>query len=57
MSKLLIYVGITVGGIVGSYLPVVLFHADSFGIVSIVCGVSGSVVGLWAGYKASQYME
>lgn len=57
MSKTLIYIGITIGGIIGAYLPVMLFHASSFGWESIVCGALGSIIGLWAGYKASQFLE
>jgi len=55
--KILIYVGVTIGGIVGAYLPVILFHVDSFSIISILLGAVGSFVGLWAGYKLGQYLE
>ena len=54
MGKLLIYGGITVGSLVGSYLPVWLFHVDPFSVVSILFGALGSFIGLWAGYKAYQ---
>jgi len=52
--KLLIYIGITIGGVIGSYLPVWLFHADVLSVWSIVMGAIGSFVGLWVGYKAYQ---
>jgi phage tail tape-measure protein len=48
--KGLIYLGITVGGFAGSYIPV-LFGQDAFSVVSIIGGAIGSFVGLWAGYK------
>jgi hypothetical protein len=49
--KGLIYLGITVGGIIGSYIPVILFHQGSFSVSSIIGGAIGSFAGLWAGYK------
>jgi uncharacterized membrane protein YeaQ/YmgE (transglycosylase-associated protein family) len=51
--KGLIYLGITVGGIIGSYIPV-LFGQDGFSFISLVGGTIGSFVGLWAGYKIGQ---
>jgi uncharacterized membrane protein YeaQ/YmgE (transglycosylase-associated protein family) len=57
MSRLLIYTGITIGGLLGAYLPVWLFNANPFGIFSISMGIVGSFVGLWAGYKMYQNIE
>lgn len=54
MDKLFIYGGITVGSMVGAYLPVVLFHVSPLGIISILCGVIGSFIGLWLGYIGMQ---
>lgn len=54
MGKKYVYGGITVGSTVGSYIPVWLFHASAFGLASIIFGVIGSFVGLWAGYKVYQ---
>jgi hypothetical protein len=48
--KGLIYLGIFVGGAIGSYIPV-LFGQDVFSFVGIVGGAIGSFAGLWAGYK------
>jgi hypothetical protein len=48
--KSLIYIGIFVGGAIGSYIPA-LFGQDMFSFASIVGGLVGSVAGLWAGYK------
>jgi hypothetical protein len=55
LMKGLIYLGITVGGIIGSYIPV-LFGQDGFSFISLVGGTIGSFVGLWAGYKLGKYM-
>jgi hypothetical protein len=54
MDKLYIYGGIAVGGLIGAYIPVLLFKSNPIGFVSIICGAIGSLVGLWAGYKAMQ---
>ena len=54
MDKLFLYGGITVGSLVGAYIPVVLFNSSPFGLVSILGGILGSIVGLWGGYKAMQ---
>jgi hypothetical protein len=51
--KSLIYIGITVGGIIGGYIPV-LFGQDGFSFASFVGGTIGSFAGLWAGYKIGQ---
>jgi hypothetical protein len=54
MGKMFIYGGITIGSLIGSYIPVWLFHVDAFSAISIIGGALGSFVGLWAGYKANQ---
>jgi len=57
MGKLFIYGGIIIGGMIGAYAPVMLFHASSLGLASIVGGIFGSFAGLWAGYKAFQNFD
>ena len=52
-----IYIGLTVGGIVGGYLPVVLFHVSAFSWVSILLGFVGCVVGAWVGWKVTLWIE
>jgi uncharacterized membrane protein YeaQ/YmgE (transglycosylase-associated protein family) len=54
MGKLFIYGGITVGGLIGAYLPVWLFHVDALSLWSILMSAVGSFIGLWIGYKANQ---
>jgi hypothetical protein len=49
--KALIWIGITVGGLLGGWLGAMLDHGNSLGGWSIFLGTVGSVVGLWAGYK------
>ena len=55
--KLFIYVGITIGGALGAYLPVWLFKVDAMSLWSILLGAVGSLAGLWAGYKFGQYVD
>jgi hypothetical protein len=57
VEKLTIYIGLTIGGIVGGYLPVVLFRAGTFSLVSLVCGFIGCIVGAWLGWKLTQWIE
>lgn len=54
MEKLYLYGGITLGGILGSYIPVWLFNVDPIGPVSILGGLIGGLIGLYFGYKAMQ---
>ena len=43
-----------VGGVVGGYLPI-LFGAGSFSGWSLLGGFVGGIVGIWVGYKLSDY--
>ncbi|MGC9605164.1 MAG: hypothetical protein ABSF56_00155 [Minisyncoccia bacterium] len=52
-AKSLIWIGVFVGGTVGSYIPV-LFGADVFSFSSIILGMFGGLFGIWAGFKLSQ---
>ena len=57
MGKMVLYMGLTVGGIIGGYLPVVLLNAGTFSILSIACGFVGCAVGLWVGWKLMMWIE
>ncbi|MBP9820890.1 hypothetical protein KBC85_02000 [Candidatus Saccharibacteria bacterium] len=57
MVKLYIYIGIFVGSIIGSYLPVLLFNVNMLSFISIIGGVIGSFIGLFAGYYTAQALE
>ncbi|MCA9350471.1 hypothetical protein KC874_02170 [Candidatus Saccharibacteria bacterium] len=54
MDKKTVYLVISAGGLIGSYLPVLLFNADGFGLVSIIGGVIGSIAGIVIAYKIIQ---
>jgi hypothetical protein len=51
MNKGMLYLWITIGGIVGSYLPVILFHVSGLSAISIVGGVIGGLAGIWVAIK------
>lgn len=50
MTKGTLYLGATVGGLIGGYLPV-LFGADGFSAWSILGSVIGGLFGIWVVYK------
>lgn len=51
-SKLLITIGLTIGSVVGGYVPV-LFGAGVFSITSLVGSTVGALVGIYVVYKLS----
>ena len=54
--KTLIWAGIFVGSIIGSYVPT-LWGADIFSFQSVVGSTIGSILGVWLGYKiAKEYI-
>lgn len=56
--KLMIWIGITVGGLVGSWLGALLDGNNYFGPVSILLGGVGSILGIWVGFKIGKdYFE
>jgi hypothetical protein len=55
--KLMIFVGITVFGTIGAWLgAAMLDHGNYLGGWSILFSALGSFFGIWAGYKAGQYI-
>lgn len=55
MNKGLVSFGAGLGGIVGSYIPVWLWHAGELSGWSIVGGMIGGVAGIWAAVKLASY--
>jgi hypothetical protein len=49
--KLMIWIGITIGGFIGSWLGALMSGGNYLGGWSILLGMVGSIAGLWAGYK------
>lgn len=49
--KAFVWIGIAIGGTLGSWLGAAMDHGNWFGATSILISGVGSIVGLWAGYK------
>lgn len=49
--KLMIWIGIIAGGVIGSIVGAALDHGNVMGMWSILLSTVGSLVGVWAGYK------
>lgn len=49
--KSLIWIALTIGGIVGGAIGSLLDHGNGFGAWSIVLSVVGSLVGIWAAVR------
>jgi hypothetical protein len=57
MEKMTIWIGLFVGSIVGSWLPVALFNQGWFSAASLIGGFVGAVAGTWLGWKLAQWVE
>jgi hypothetical protein len=51
MGRGAIGMGVLLGGLVGGYVPVVLWGASSLGVQSLLFGAVGSVVGVLVGAR------
>jgi hypothetical protein len=49
--KLMIWLGIFIGGTIGSWIGAAITHGNWFSLSSILLGGVGSLVGIWGGYK------
>ena len=54
--KLIIAIGIFLGGTIGGWLGALMSHGNWLSGWSIILSAVGSFAGIWAGYKASQYI-
>jgi hypothetical protein len=52
--KLFIFLGVTIGGILGGWLGSMLDHGNGLGGWSILLSTIGSFAGIWVGYKAAR---
>lgn len=50
-EKTVLWIIVSIAGTLGGYLPTLLWHADPFGVESIIGGFVGSVFGIWIWYK------
>ena len=51
MNKSLIYLGIIIGGLVGSYLATILLNTNGFSVSNVTFGTLGSLIGIWVAVK------
>lgn len=54
--KFAIYFGAFLGGIIGGYIPVLLFHASAMSMTSLVWGSVGTIVGLIIAIKIMRHL-
>ncbi len=53
-QKTLIFWGMTIGSIIGGYVPA-LFGVSLFSFTSILTSGVGAAVGVWVGYKLGNF--
>jgi hypothetical protein len=46
--KAMIWVGITIGGLIGGWIGSLLDHGNMLGLWGILFGAAGSLAGIWA---------
>lgn len=56
MNKGLLYGSVLVFSTAGSYVPV-LWHAGFFSMSSIIGGIVGTIIGIWAAIKINNYVD
>ena len=54
MGRGVIGMGALLGSIVGSYVPVLLWHASSLGVQSLLFGAVGAVCGVLVGARYAE---
>ena len=52
--KLFIFLGVTIGGLLGGWVGSLMDHGNGLGGWSILLSTVGSLVGIWVGYKAAR---
>lgn len=53
--KTLIWIGMGIGSTVGSLIPALWGDAALISLSSILLSAAGGILGIWAGFKASDY--
>lgn len=53
MNKTIMYISITIGGLVGGWLGSLL-DSNGFGLWSIALSTVGGILSIWVAYKISQ---
>lgn len=55
MQRSLIWIGLTLGSAIGSFLPSI-WGASPLSFEAVLLGAAGGIAGIWAGYRISQAM-
>ena len=55
-AKTLVFLGMIVGSIIGGYLPA-LFGVSLLSYTSIITSTVGGFLGMWVGFKLSQWLN
>ncbi len=50
MNKKIILVGMTLGSVIGAYVPM-LFGVDAFSLIPILTSALGGILGIWLSHK------
>lgn len=53
-SKVLVFFGMTIGSVIGGYIPT-LFGAGFLSYSSVLFSGIGAIIGVWIGYKLSNW--
>ncbi len=56
MTKTFIWIGVFVGSLAGGFFGALFAHNNWLSWQSILASTIGAFVGIWAGYKAGQYL-
>jgi hypothetical protein len=54
--KTLVWIGLSVGSIVGGYVPQ-LWGADLFSFSALLSSTAGGFLGIWLGFKAGDWLS
>ena len=55
-TKTLVYIGMTVGSILGGYVPVLLWNASVLSYSSVLFSGIGGIVGIVLGLRLGRYL-
>ena len=50
-TKTYVWIGLTIGGLVGGGIGSLLDHGNVFGVWGLLLSTVGGLAGIWAGYK------
>lgn len=57
MEKLIVYISMVAGALVGAQAPVVVLGASTFSWISLGCGILGGLLGVWLGWRLTSWVD